>query len=293
VPPSELLEALGGPGPAAALSALDRAGELTRLIPELEEGRGFEQPELHHYTVLDHNLATVAALEAVLGPGEDGQELRDALAWLDIAEAVEGEIGGLPLVVLLRLAGLLHDVAKPRTAAFIDGRLRFPRHGPEGAEIAAQRLPALGFGKDETRFVSMLVRHHLRPNVLAQSWPPTERAMRNFVADLEGHVLPLLLLHLCDGMATRGPRYTRENFRRHLRFMSYVLARALAATAEGEEPFLTGHDLMAELGLESGRLLGAVLTSVHRAQREGTITDRDEALALARATLARLAAPPG
>ena len=72
--------------------------------------------------------------------------------------------------------------------------------------------------------------------------------------------------------------------------MNYVLARAVAANEEGEPPLLTGDDLILDLNLESGRLLGAVLTSVRRAQLDGSISNRDEALALARSVLATLRA---
>ncbi|MCK9518019.1 MAG: HD domain-containing protein [Dehalococcoidia bacterium] len=285
--PATLLDALSTRDAANKLRALDEAGELTRLIPELEAGRGFKQPELHFYTVLDHSLAAVAAFDAAIGEGEDGRELRQAMDWIDLDEALGREVEDLPLTTLTRLAALLHDVAKPETAVFADGRLRFPRHGPRGAELMRERLPQLGFGPGATDFVTRLIRYHLRPNELVRSWPPTDRAMRRFVADLDGHVLPLMLLNVADGMATRGPGYTRENFRRHCAFVNYVVARALGAVDEGETPLLTGYDVMRELHLESGRLVGAVLTSVRRAQEAGTVSNRDEAMALARAIVAR------
>jgi hypothetical protein len=189
---------------------------------------------------------------------------------------------------LLRLSALLHDVAKPDTATIVDGRLRFPRHGPRGAEMMSDRLPLLGFGDDATAFVGRMIRYHLRPGELVRNWPPTDHAVRRFVRDLDGHVLPLLLVNVADGWATRGPGYTRENFRRHVAFMNYVLARAWAVSEEGERPLISGDDLIAELDVGGGRLLGAVLTSVREAQLRGEVRDRTEALALARTTLERL-----
>jgi hypothetical protein len=275
---------------APALRDLDHAGILTATIPELEGGRGFIQPQLHFYNVLDHNLATVAALDAVLGDGADGREFRSSAGWIDIEEALGGEIEGLPLVTLLRLACLLHDVAKPETATLAEDRLRFPRHGPRGAEIMSERLPLLGLGPGAVRFVTSLIRYHLRPGELIRAWPPSDHAVRRFATALDGHVLPLLLVNLCDGMATRGPRYTRENYRRHLTFLNYVVARAISAFPEDEDALLTGDDLIAELDVASGRLLGDVLASVRRAIFEGTVTSRDEALALAKMVLADLKA---
>ena len=289
-PPPRLLDALLGSKAFAALRELDLAGELTALVPELEAGRGFTQPDLHFYDVLDHNMAAVAALDAALGEGEDNKELREALAWIDLNESLDRTIEGIPLVALTRLAALLHDVAKPTTAIFEDGRLRFPRHGPRGAELMRERLPALGFGPTATDFVARMIRYHLRPGELIKNWPVSDRAVRKFVADLDGHILPLMLVNLSDGMATKGPGYTRENYRRHVTFVNYVTARAWAASEEGEPPLLTGDDLIAELDLPGGRLLGAVLTSVRRAQLEGAVSAKPEALALARSVLETLKA---
>jgi len=289
----ELFDALGHADAAVRLGAMDRERRLTALLPELEDGRGFEQPELHYYPVLDHNLAAVAALDAVLLGGPDTAEFRDVLSWLDLDESLAREIDGIGLPQLTRLACLVHDIAKPATAAQVDGRLRFPRHGPRGAEMLRERLPEIGLGQAATDFVARMVRYHLRPGELVRNWPPTEHAVRRFVRDLDGHVLPLLLVNLCDGMATKGPGYTRENFRRHCAFASRVLSLSISVFDEPESPLLTGEDLMRELGLESGRTLGAVLTSVRRAQLDGAVSERETALALARSILANLTAKDG
>ena len=291
--PDDLVDALVSSDGEAAFRTLDAAGALTAFIPELEAGRGFAQPELHYYDVLDHNLAAVAALDRALDPGEATGELRAALDWIDFDESLGRDVGGLPLKAIIRLACLVHDVAKPHTAVVEDGRLRFPRHGPRGAEMLEERLPMLGFTPEATVVVSRLVRYHLRPAELVKAWPVTDKAVRKFVTDLDGYVLPLMLVNLADGMATRGPTHTRQNYRMHCGIVNYVVARSVAVGDEGEPPLVTGDDLIHELSLESGRLLGAVLTSVRRAQLEGTISKRDDALALARSVAATLRAEPG
>ncbi|OAI44475.1 hypothetical protein AYO38_02100 [bacterium SCGC AG-212-C10] len=289
--PSDLLDALAAPQAMPALRELDDSRRLTALFPELESARDFKQPELHYYDVLGHSLAAVAAVDATMGTGADGRELREASAWIDFEESFERDIEGIPLRSLLRLACLLHDVAKPATATILEGRLRFPRHGPTGADLMAERLPSLGFGEEATRFLCAMIRYHLRPGELVRNYPPTDHAVRRFVTALDGHVLPLMLLNMADGMATRGPNYTRENFRRHCGFLNYVVARSVGVMEDdGYEALITGHDLLTELDLQSGRLLGAVLTSVRQAHEQGSIASRDEALALARITLAGLQA---
>lgn len=289
----DLIDALGADSAVVALRELDARSLLTTIVPELEAGRGFVQPELHYYTVFEHNLAAVEAVEVASGDTAAGRELRAILGWLDFDESLEREIEGVPVRTLLRLACLVHDVAKPHTATEVEGRLRFPRHGPTGAELMQGRLPEAGFGPLATDFVARLVRNHLRPGVLMRPWPPTERAVRKFVSDLDGYVLPLMLLNLADGWATKGPGYTRENFRRHAEFVNLIVGRCVGVMEEAAEPLVTGDDLMAELDLRGGRLLGAVLTSVRRAEAEGRIASRDEALALARTLLPSLSAEYG
>jgi poly(A) polymerase len=286
--PSDLAAALAAERGEQALRGLDEAGVLTALLPELEAARAFKQPELHFYDVLGHSFAAVGAMDDLLGAGPAAMALREAATWADIDEALDRQVGGVPLRSLLRLAALLHDVAKPATATIVEGRLRFPRHGPEGAIQMRERLPALGFGSVETDFVARMIRYHLRPGELVRNWPPTDHAVRRFATDLDGHVLPLLLVNLSDGWATRGPGYTRENFRRHLNFLNYVLARAWAALETEDPPLASGDELMAELDLGGGRLLGSVITSLREAQQRGEIRDRAGALSFARATYERL-----
>jgi hypothetical protein len=289
-PLSTLLDAAAGPSAADAFQVLDDEHRLTPILTELEAGRAFKQPEKHYYDVLGHNLATVRALESALGDSDEAAELRGVLSWLDTEEWLGRQVGGIPLLTLLKLAALVHDIAKPATATIIDGALRFPRHGPRGAELLAERLPSIGFPPAATGFVCRMVRQHLRSNELVRNWPPTDHAIRRFTADVDGHALPLMLINLSDGWATRGPGYSRQNFRIHVGLVNYVVARCWAVSQPGEQPLVTGEELMTTMDLEGGRLLGRVLTSVRQAQLAGQVRDHESALALAREVLATLRA---
>ena len=220
----------------------------------------------------------------------EGLRLPEPSAETPLAERLAQEIDGRPLLHLLRLACLVHDIAKPRTAVEQEGRLRFPLHGPRGAELLEERLGAIGFEPASVAFVASMVRYHLRPGEFARAWPPTDRALRRFARDVEGQVTPLMLLQLADGMAKRGPSYRREHFERHAAFLGSIVTRTEAALREKEAALVNGADLMRELGLPAGRLLGAVLTSVREAQLAGEVDDRAAALAHARQALARLTA---
>src|SRR5690606_12493989 len=119
--PADLHEALDAADGGARLRALDARGSLTALFPALEAGRGFEQPQLHAYTVLDHNLATAEALDTVLGDGERGREFEARTGWIGRERLLDGVIDGVSIIALTRLACLVHDIAKPATAAMREG----------------------------------------------------------------------------------------------------------------------------------------------------------------------------
>lgn len=130
----ELDRCLLSPAPARALEELRSLGLLAHIVPELLEGVGFEQNEHHAYTVWEHTLLTVA------NSSED---------------------------LTLRLAALLHDVAKPRTLSVEEGRRHFFGHEKLGAELAADILGRLRYDRATISRVSHLVRHHM-----ALHWQP-------------------------------------------------------------------------------------------------------------------------
>jgi tRNA nucleotidyltransferase (CCA-adding enzyme) len=113
------------PRPSTGFELMREGGLLELLLPEIAEGIGVEQNEFHAYDVYRHSLATLDATP----PGD----------------------------LVLRLAALLHDVAKPRTK---DGP-HFYRHEIVGEELAREILPRLRFSSDVVQTVAALVRHHM------------------------------------------------------------------------------------------------------------------------------------
>jgi len=71
--------------------------------------------------------------------------------------------GRLPARATLRVAGLLHDVGKPRSRAFSDktNDYTFYEHERIGAEMVDPLLARLRFSNEERERIVALVRHHL------------------------------------------------------------------------------------------------------------------------------------
>jgi poly(A) polymerase/tRNA nucleotidyltransferase (CCA-adding enzyme) len=73
---AELVALLERPGAVTGLRALDQAGLLIQIIPELEPARTTDQPHVHFLPVLAHMLETVAAVEWLLGELQVNDERR-------------------------------------------------------------------------------------------------------------------------------------------------------------------------------------------------------------------------
>ena len=160
-------------------------------------------------------------------------------------------------------------------------------HGDTGAEIGGRRMRRLRFSSRECEIVARMIEAHLRPVQMAQDRAPTKRAVyRYFRATGEAGV-DTLFLSLADHLGTVGPNISWDGFRAHVAVVSHILHLRFEDEGVTSPPKLvSGDDLMRELGLKPGALLGVLLEAVREAQADGEVSTREEALALARQRLA-------
>ena len=122
------------------LSELHELGVLSAILPEFSAVEGWVQRDFHHrYTVDEHTLLTLRALNE-LASARSAPRLR-------LAEL----LGELEYPERLKLALLLHDLAKPFAADHIEA-------GARQAEAIAARWRLADDAADDVVF---LVRHHL------------------------------------------------------------------------------------------------------------------------------------
>ena len=294
----ELMRMLAAPQAVPGMRLLDELGLLSAVLPEMDVTRGVEQPKEHHHDVFGHSIAAVDALDALLAD-EPSADKRNGRLWRELWSALEWWDGGrdyfrepvaagTPRRALVKLCGLLHDIGKPATKTFEEsGRMRFFGHSDAGAEIAGRLMRRLRFSGREREIVMRMIEAHLRPVQMAQDRAPTKRAVyRYFRATGEAGV-DTLFLSLADHLATVGPNVSREGFRAHVAVVSHILQLRFADEGVTSPPKLvSGDDLMRELGLEPGALLGELLEAVREAQAGGDVSTREEALELARRRLA-------
>ena len=297
----EFVRMLTLPGVVAHLQRLDHLGLLPHVVPELESLKDVTQSPPHRFDVWRHTLLALDTVEGVVD-AVTGQEVAGGLAdvpraaWGDLARVLgqfAGDVsahlavevsGGRDRALLLRLATLLHDLGKPETWSWgEDERIHFYDHEPVGARIAAARLHELRFSRDEVERVRVMVEAHLRPAHLAYAERVTRRAVYRYFRAAGDAGVEVALLSLADRLSTWGPNLQDQGWARHLAVAETLLTHYFERHAETVAPpsLITGHDLMAALGLSPGPEVGRLLEAVREAQAAGEVTTRDEALALA------------
>jgi len=288
----ELLRLLTLPRAAYYLRYLDTLGLLLALIPELADGKGVEQPTAHFWDVFDHSLQTVAAIEFLIRES-DWEYSNDAMLstapWSDMIDRhLSQEVSsGSNHKVLLKLAGLFHDIAKPMTKSIDDtGRARFLGHTKQGAAMTANILERLRFSNREIRLLESLVYHHLRPVQMANGEFPSQRAIYRYFRDTGDAGIDILVLALADFLASRGPLVSMEDWGKHCQLINYILAEHDNQQAKIlPVKLIDGHDIMDTFGLAPGPLVGKLLGMVNEAHASGELSTREEALASVRREL--------
>lgn len=262
----------------------DDIGVLCHTLPELAEGKGVSQPPEHAYDVFRHNLETPGQLERVFSVEARSQD--PALAYVPWQEGLDAyfseEVGdGHTRATLLKVACLLHDIAKPACKSVEpSGRIRFIGHHTLGAEMAEAILRRLRFSGRGIALVSTAVRYHLRPSHLAPKGQlPTPRALYRYFRDTGQEGIGILYLAMADFLAARGPHLILETWKVYCDMLAYVLREGTRQVSPQALPkLLDGYDIMAVFRLPPGPHLRPLLEAVREAQATGAIRTRQEAL---------------
>ena len=281
----ELLRLQVLPRSGQHLAYLEGLGLLGNIFPELAQTKGVTQPKEHYWDVFEHSLRTVKAVDFLLREGDWEYAVREALEavpWSEeLAQHFSREVGyGSTRKSLLRLAALLHDIAKPQTRTVEEsGRTRFLGHPGEGALTVTDIMERLRFSTREIKLVEAMVKYHLRPTQMSQEGLPTNRAIYRYFRDTGEAGIDILFLSLADHLAARGKHLDLAHWREHTEVVEYVLAKHAEEEKLTVPPKLVdGHDLIDIFGLSPGPRFAEILEAIREAQAAGEVTTRDEVL---------------
>jgi tRNA nucleotidyltransferase (CCA-adding enzyme) len=188
-----------------------------------------------------------------------------------------------PRALAVMLGALCHDLGKPATTQFEDGRVRSRGHEEAGIPPTLALLDRWNvhglLGYDVRAQVVALVANHLKPG---QLYDERERVSDGAIRRLARKCEPDLLYRVAraDCLGRRPGHFepvAMEWFRERVRHLDVAV--------RPPEPLLRGRDLLA-LGMTPGPAMGQILEAVYERQLDGAVTNLDEAIAEARRHLA-------
>jgi poly(A) polymerase len=239
----ELCKLVVVPDPSAGLWFLHDAGLADAFLPELPAMRLEQDPIHRHKDVLTHTIAVVRKS---------------------------------PPELVVRLAALFHDVAKPKTRSIGPNGVSFHHHEVVGARMTKDRMRALRFSNEMVADVGKLVYLHLRFHTYQMGW--SDSAVRRFVRDA-GPLLPELLALTRSDCTTRNRRKAEQLEARIDELEARIDQLRDAEELAAIRPDLDGAAVMAHLGVPPGPIVGRALAHLLEVRLdEGPL---DEAAALA------------
>jgi tRNA nucleotidyltransferase (CCA-adding enzyme) len=220
----EWLKTMKARQPSRAFEVMRQHGLLAVTAPELLESVGCEQNRHHVFDVWTHSMRC---------------------------------LDECPPLPVLRVAGLLHDVGKPRSRAFSEktSDYTFYEHDRIGAEMAQPLLSRLRFSNEQRERIVALVRHHIL--CYDEQW--SDAAVRRWLKRVTPELSEdLYALGRADVLA-KG-REAQADLDRLAALKAHVARVVAAGAAIGTRDLaLDGNTLMRELGLKPGREIGELL----------------------------------
>lgn len=181
--------------------------------------------------------------------------------------------------VTVMLGALCHDLGKPATTQFFDGRWRSHAHDEAGVEPTISFLDKLGIftldGYDVRKQIVEIVRYHLLPGMFYKS-QPGDGAFRRLARKVETDLL--YRVAKADSLG-RNPEWLPKEKWFKAEAQEWFIERVRELKIEHEPPqkILMGRHLI-DLGLMPSANFKQILDIVYEKQLDGQIVNLDEAI---------------
>jgi tRNA nucleotidyltransferase (CCA-adding enzyme) len=256
-------------------------GEVEKLLAQAE------RPSLGFALALDLGVVdhVFPELRPLVGCQQEPEWHPEGDVWvhtlmvIDQARARNGDLDH-PRLITVMLGAVCHDLGKPATTAFIDGRLRSPDHEQAGVEPTLALLDRLNLhsigGYDVRGQVVGLVAHHLKPGMFHKAAHVGDGAFRRLAQKVDLELLARLARADCHGRTGGFDCSAMDWF--------IERARQLGVEHLPPAPLLLGRHLLA-LGLPPGPRIGELLRAVYDKQLDGEVQTVEAAIEEARRLL--------
>ncbi|MGB9621308.1 MAG: CCA tRNA nucleotidyltransferase [Brevinematia bacterium] len=255
----ELIKTLLSRKPSIGIEYMRETGLLKHILPELNDCYGVNQNIYHKYDVYYHSLYTC-----------------------DIVSELTKDITDKKRLYRLKLAALLHDIAKPITRKEVieNGQdlSTFYNHEVIGAAITKRILKRLKFSNDDINYIVRLVRHHMFYYTDEWTDSAVRRFMRNVGLDL---IDDLFILREADRIGSGKRKPGSVSIQKLKERILKIIEEENAISLKDLK--VNGYDIMNTLNLKPGPIVGKILnTLLQMVIEEPSLNEKETLLKLAK-----------
>lgn len=266
---------------AGYIRQMDRLGLLAVILPEIQPMKGCIQNLYHHEDVWEHSLSVVEHIEHIINYPEPyfGEHSISVLRCLEKNHR-------LPM---LKMAGLLHDVAKPVTRRKDpeSGAVTFYGHDSKGSAILSEIAMGLKLSKKNRLLLEQLTAEHI--HVVALSRPEVKKStIIRFFRNLGDVAILSIVLSIADVLSKKGPLATESRKKSYLDWCRKTVSEYFVSIKNylSRKDLIGGNDLIA-MGISPGPEMGKILKKVREARDSGYLQNKADAVALVRSMIQR------
>lgn len=246
----ELIKTFEGKYIVSALNNMEKTGFLESIFPVFSEIKKIPPNSHHHLPLTKHLIETVNQIR-INNP-------------------------------LLKLAGLLHDLAKPDcwTIEEDTGRHRFIGHDELGGKKVIPILKKLKFSNKEIDYISKMIKHHIYPSALMAQPDKSEKAIIRFIRKIEYDTPDLIELARADRLSARGEAVSDDMIKANLANLDLLLDyyEKISPRLKALPKLINGVEIMQILNISPSKQLGDIIDEIKELQIEGKITSKEDAI---------------
>ena len=244
----ELIKILSTKQPSIGFYALRDTGLLDIILPEFSIMQGVEiKNNMSHKDVFIHTLQVI----------DNAAKLTDKME--------------------IRFAALVHDIAKPQTKKFINGKgWSYHAHEVVGIHLMRKLSKRMKLSNELTDYLCKLIKLHLRPISLAMKGV-TDSAIRRLIVEAGDDIDDLMVLCRAD-ITTKNKHKIKKYLNNFARVEELVKNVRLRDELRAFQSPVRGKEIMEKFNLKPGKDVGRIKKAIEDAILDGEIdNDYDQA----------------
>ena len=237
----ELIKILSTKKPSIGFYALRDTGLLDIILPEFSIMQGVEiKNNMSHKDVFIHTLQVI----------DNAAELSDKME--------------------IRFAALVHDIAKPQTKRFINGKgWTYHAHEVVGIHLMRKLSKRMKLSNELTDYLCKLIKLHLRPISLAMKGV-TDSAIRRLIVEAGDDIDDLMVLCRAD-ITTKNKHKIKKYLNNFARVEELVKNVRLRDELRAFQSPVRGKEIMEKFNLSPGKDVGKIKKAIEDAILDGEI----------------------